>query len=97
MMCTLCIKHNKDECLLRGLIMSHMQYFITYINAYTFIKIIYINIMHTFETKKHAITLFGGRITLGPFLFWGPRFFKPMGSKDPVFFLIPSTNIVHIF
>ena len=65
MMCTLCMKHQKDECLLRGFIMSHMQHFITYINAYihthTYIyKIIYINIMHTFETKKHAITLFGG-------------------------------------
>ena len=25
------------------------------------------------------------------FLFWGPRFFKPMGSQDPVF-LCPSAN-----
>ena len=72
--------------------MLHMQYFITYINAYihthTYIyKIRYTNIMHTFETKKHAITLFGGRITLGPSFYFGdPVFFKPMGSQDPVFF-----------
>ena len=48
----------KDECLLRGFIMSHMQYFITYINAYIHTRT-YIYKMHTFETKKHAITLLG--------------------------------------
>ena len=68
-------------------IMSHIQFYYMQTCIHTYTN------KHTFK-KNHAITLSGGRTRLGlgtPFLFWGPRFFKPMGSQDPIFF-IPSAN-----
>ena len=47
----------------------------------------YIYKIITYETKKHAIKLFGGRITLGPSFYFGdPVFFQTNGVPGPCFF-----------
>ena len=61
-----------------------------YIHTYTH-TYLYKIIKHTFEKKNMPSCLWESNHVGTPFLFWGPRFFKPMGSQDPVF-LTPSAN-----
>ena len=42
--------------------------------------------MYTFEEEKHAITLSGGRITLGPVFILGTPFVQTNGVSGPCFF-----------
>ena len=74
-----------------GVSMSHMQYFITYINAYihthTYIyKIIYINIMHTFEKKDAPLRYLGVDSRWDPVFILGTPFFQTNGVPGHCFF-----------
>ena len=91
----------KDECLLLGYIMSHICtifYYIpvhtcihTYMHIHPYIYKIYKYNTYIWNKKTCHHVIWGSNHVGTPFLFWRPRFFKPMGSQDPVF-LIHSEN-----
>ena len=76
----------EDECLLLGYIMSHMQYFITYIHAYIHTHTyLYKIIKHTFEEKK-TIMFMGVESLWDPVFILGTLFFQTNGVPGPCFF-----------
>ena len=61
----------------------------TYSDIYIYYYTVGLNIMYrpTFK-KKHSI---GANHVGTQFLFWGPHFFKPVGSQDHVFYALART------